>query len=266
MRLLHQLGRSGGTIISKCLAVMKDVVLLSEIHPDWRRLGYRTDKQADMWCSPIHQASRWYGLFDAAEVDEVMRRDDHLAFSDIIGSIADRCARQNRILVIRVFDTVDFLPGAYLASPPFRSTTTLELERELSLIEASTVRHPADVWASNLQFVPHKERLNPDGHLTGYRAFAELAHKTGFVRYEDFTADPEESLATLCRLLRIPYDHGWRERWQSYDRLTGDPVAIAPGYEIRPHPPKYLSTQDVELFRENHDCRRALELLGYDPM
>jgi len=33
IRLLHQLGRSGGTLISRCLGSMQGVVLLSEIHP-----------------------------------------------------------------------------------------------------------------------------------------------------------------------------------------------------------------------------------------
>ena len=34
IRLIHNLPRSGGTIISKCLGAQKDVILLSEIHPD----------------------------------------------------------------------------------------------------------------------------------------------------------------------------------------------------------------------------------------
>ena len=33
IRLIHNLQRSGGTIISKCLGAQDDVVLLSEIHP-----------------------------------------------------------------------------------------------------------------------------------------------------------------------------------------------------------------------------------------
>ena len=34
IRLIHNLPRSGGTIISKSLGAQKDVVLLSEIHPE----------------------------------------------------------------------------------------------------------------------------------------------------------------------------------------------------------------------------------------
>ncbi len=33
IRVLHQLARTGGTIISKCLGAMAGVVLLSEINP-----------------------------------------------------------------------------------------------------------------------------------------------------------------------------------------------------------------------------------------
>ena len=33
LRLVHNLPKTGGTIISKCLGAQKNVVLLSEIHP-----------------------------------------------------------------------------------------------------------------------------------------------------------------------------------------------------------------------------------------
>ena len=38
IRILHHMARSGGTIISRCLGCMKDVILLSEIHPLGSRL------------------------------------------------------------------------------------------------------------------------------------------------------------------------------------------------------------------------------------
>ena len=42
IRLIHNLPRSGGTIISKSLGAQKDVVLLSEIHPDGVALSKKT--------------------------------------------------------------------------------------------------------------------------------------------------------------------------------------------------------------------------------
>lgn len=33
IRIFHNLGRSGGTLICKCLGCMEHIVLLSEIHP-----------------------------------------------------------------------------------------------------------------------------------------------------------------------------------------------------------------------------------------
>ena len=47
IRLIHNLPRSGGTIISKSLGAQKDVVLLSEIHPNGveisKKLGAKID-------------------------------------------------------------------------------------------------------------------------------------------------------------------------------------------------------------------------------
>ena len=42
IRLIHNLPRSDGTIISKSLGAQKDVVLLSEIHPDGVALSKKT--------------------------------------------------------------------------------------------------------------------------------------------------------------------------------------------------------------------------------
>ena len=62
IRLIHNLPRSGGTIVSKCLGAQKDVTLLSEIHPEGilisKKMGVRSS-----FFDPIFQSQVWHNLF-----------------------------------------------------------------------------------------------------------------------------------------------------------------------------------------------------------
>lgn len=87
LRLLHHLARTGGTTISKCLAVMPGVALLSEIHP----LGLEK-------ISALHQAMGWFGLVDPQEIEQLGARPD---FAASIRLIAERASARGLRLVIR---------------------------------------------------------------------------------------------------------------------------------------------------------------------
>ena len=60
IRILHNMARSGGTLIAQCIGALPGVALLSEIHPD----GVR-------FIDPLRQAQEWHGLIDAEEAAEL---------------------------------------------------------------------------------------------------------------------------------------------------------------------------------------------------
>src|SRR5882724_11636698 len=87
LRLVHHLARTGGTTIAKCIAVMPQVALLSEIHP----MG--TER-----FSPLHQAKNWHGLIDERDIGRLGIRPD---FVESIRLIASRASSRGLRLVIR---------------------------------------------------------------------------------------------------------------------------------------------------------------------
>ena len=85
IRILHNLARSGGTLVSKCLGCMDRVALLSEIHP----LGTQM-------FNPLTQAHDWYGLLESEDINP--GKHD---FVDVIKLIEQRCRETGKTLVIR---------------------------------------------------------------------------------------------------------------------------------------------------------------------
>jgi hypothetical protein len=101
-------------------------------------------------------------------------------------------------------------------------------------------------------------------HRRPDRQFAQHAVAIGFVRYEDFCAEPEMHLRRICQALRLPYADAWRDRWASYDKITGDDRAIRQARGIEPPRPATVPALVLDSFARNADYRLALSLLGYD--
>jgi predicted O-linked N-acetylglucosamine transferase (SPINDLY family) len=255
IRVLHHLARTGGTLISKCLGSMDGVVLLSEAHPDG--LSY---------IDPIRQAQEWFGLIDTDEAAAIRR--SRTPFETLIDTAAERCRARGQQLVIRDWTHLDFTGVPFVRKPSYRLTTSDRLARRFGcVIKTATVRHPIDQWLSLNRLQIMQGELELRAFLRGYRTFAERAAEIGFVRYEDFTADPEGALQTLCQRLQLGFDPGYAERWPDYAKVTGD-VADRAGRQrtIQPGRAKTNPEALVGRFAANADCRAALEILGYSPL
>src|SRR5918996_6269218 len=89
LRLLHQMARSGGTVISRCLACMSGVALLSEVHA--RATGF---------VDPLAQAQAWFAPFGRAEWEALCARGP-LPFADAIAAIEPALRGRGLALVLR---------------------------------------------------------------------------------------------------------------------------------------------------------------------
>lgn len=249
LRLVHHLARTGGTAISKCLAVMPGVALLSEIHP----LGIEK-------ISPLHQAKDWFNMVSQAEIDRLGASPD---FAASIRLIATRASAQGLTLVIRDWNHLDFTGPPLVEAPVFRMATAEALSPHFRLFRIATVRHPIDQWQSLRRVPLMRGKIDLDRFLVGYRRFAELAAPLGYVRFEDFCADPDASLRRLCDALDLGFDAGWRSRWASYDRITGDDAARRGGGALSLPRRRPLEPGLADAFLRHPDYQPALALLGY---
>jgi len=252
IRVLHNMARSGGTIICKCLGCMKDVVLLSEIHPAGTK-----------WFNPLDQARQWFNLLTTTDIE--LLQEKGIPFEDAIGLIYERCTEKNKSLIIRDWGHLDFTAIPFLKKPSFRLSTSEILSSEFTVKNTAIVRHPIDQWLSltNLSLVNGKITL--EEFLKGYLRFAEYCKKIGFIRYEDFTRSPEKEMEQLCERLSINYDPTFIENWWQYATITGDTNSQR-GHrrEIKPVPRREMEEGLLEQFERNPDYIKSIEILGYD--
>lgn len=235
--LLHHLPCSGGTIISRALAGMEDVALLSEVHPDMAmaRKG-----------NALKQAEGVYGL--------LTRDDVHAQFVEQIRLIHERAQNQDMRLVLRDHYGADFL------SPDYERLTSRDvLAPHFTLRRAFTVRHPVDVWLGlvdrNWIGVPIEQ------YLERTLAASRHAAEAGFERYEDFVVDPDLALQRLCERLGIPFDASWRRRLEQVTHMTG--ASGRQSTDIGPRPRRPISDNDMARFRRSPHYAPILDMLGY---
>jgi hypothetical protein len=213
VRVVHQLARTGGTLVNRCLGTMQGLLILSEVHP--------FDPQGKI----AGQAAHWFGLLaetDAAWLRDLSKADPPTAFGRLVACLATRAAARGQHLVLRDWTHLDFLGFPFVPDPPQVLRTESALRDHCALNQAFLVRHPVDQYQSSAARPGMAPHLTPDRFLTAYRSFARLAAARRFHRYEDLVAAPDEVLRRLCRDLEIPFDPGYRARWRDYDRLTGD--------------------------------------------
>lgn len=254
LRLIHQLARSGGTLINRLL-LAQDVAVLSEVHP----LGWASH-------DPLAQARDWFGLTGATD----LRGRDALPYADAIALIAEQARRRRLPLAIRDWSHLDFMPLGLGLKPALASAQAAALAGRFELIRIATVRHPLDQWLSLAAMLAEEGRpprqADLETWLDGMASFAAMAAAAGFVRYEDIAADPPAGMEDLCRRLDLPFDaarlEGWRETTTFSTGGVPGRAASSAGIERlepRPAPPHILH-------RLNRDrrYRQALEVLGYE--
>ena len=265
LRMIHNMARSGSTLICKCLGCMEGVVLLSELHPlAWEMFD------------PVKQAQEWFGLLTDSDVAELKKQKD-AGYAQAIMLIERRCREQGKTLVLRDWAHLDYTGVPYISNPPYRPMLYTELAGSFDIIRISTARDPVTQGNSLIQLEVMQEPMKSgkfglNTFLAGYRRYAELCAETGFIRYEDFLQDPQSEMRKMCDRLQIRYDPGFIDKWSSYNTITGDvPAADNPDDAKMPHHSNRilpLSSRPVgpalrKRFLANADYRRACELLGY---
>jgi len=253
IRVLHHLARSGGTLVSRCLGSMGGVALLSAGHPDTRRL-----------IDPVKQAREWHGLVSDADIKGWKGRGG-VDFAQLCVLCSFRAQQQGKTLLLRDWTHIDY-HGVPYARPTMGSRIVEALSDHFEIVRTATVRHPIDSYLSLMGLGIMQGVPFPLGaYLEGCERFAEEAVALGFVRYEDFTREPDASLRTICDRLEMPFDASYIERWAANDRVTGDTTGTRGGrQEIRPLSRRRADESVVAAFRAHESYHRVKDLLGYD--
>ena len=259
IRLLHNLPRCGGTIISKCLATMENNLLLSEIHP----------RSMDLMYNPLQQAHEWFNLLSTKDLNEFATTKP-ISFMEAIHLIHKRSQERDCSLIIRDWAHYDFLGVPWTNNLSYRLDLAETLKPDFNLIQAAIVRHPIDQWLGLQRWRNIREHLALEHFLKGYLEFARIVSQIEFIRYEDFTKNPDANLEKLCKTLNIEFDSNYVSKWKEYKQITGDinlqqdDLTNLEEERISPRPRRYIEPETLEKIESSEFYQEAITLLGYD--
>ncbi|MGE6419911.1 hypothetical protein ACQKDY_19470 [Alteromonas macleodii] len=210
LRVIHHMACSGGTLVSKCLAALPNVFLLSELHP----------------ASTLHMGGE-KPKFSPADVITLSRyanvpEADSLAwkiFVDNIKTTNKHIASFGGHLVIREHTHSDFCVGESFTK---HSSIVENLSNEFNVLRVVTLRNPIDSYLSLLN--NNWEHFEPKGFneyckrvdtfLSGYKL-------EQIFRYEDFVENPSENVHKITQALNLPFSDGFIDIFDIC-KVTGD--------------------------------------------
>ncbi len=222
LRLIHNLPKTGGTIISKCLGAQKNVALLSEIHPKGQEIRDKMGVNS-LIGDPIYQAYKWNNLMTDEEYK--VFRDDNKDFSSKINFIIEKTLSSNKYLVIRDWSFVDFF-GKPFIEPTYKNMLLEILKEKFEIQNIFILRNPIETLISCYKNLPFfKDNYDLDFFLNSYRNFFLAASKGKIFKYEDFFNRPDDILKKMCEILKIEYSREYRKNMRNI-MLTGNKKGI----------------------------------------
>jgi len=247
------MARSGGTMVGKCIGAMDGVRLFSEIHPAANHVPYM---------NVTDQAQRWYRLASEQDVAQAS------SFLDGLTRTYEACLAADKIMVLRDWASIDFIGKFLVNAPAMRFSLDEVVAAHFSIRSVALVRHPLDQWLSTRRLKIYRNKLDLSEFFYGYRCYAE-AVKAEFVRYEDFTRRPEESMKQICSALGLKMDRKFLKRWHLNHCITGDNKKTSRGSAgddgavIRSLPRREVEDDLLAAAASNPDYRASIDLLGY---
>ena len=219
-RTIHHLACTGGTIISKCLSVMPNTILLSEINP--------LNLYGSYFCpsNPFLAFQVAYGKPLGIEA----YRENFISQIQLIRKI---CDRDNKSLIIRDHAQHDFFSRHPSQCCDVKTPVRQFLEDYFQLLSALTVRHPLDSYLSfrkNCELYDEKI-FTLEEYCKCYRNFLNEYAGITIFKYEDFCRDTIDFMERLSSCLQLEFDVDCLKRF-GLARVSGD-SGRASNLEIR---------------------------------
>jgi len=246
IRTVHHLAASGGTLISKCIASMNNVVLASEISPSGR--------PPVQW-NPIGLITQLH----ASYLDLLTQEDLKEHFLQQVDLAVKICMREGKDLVIRCHDNLSFNQSNTVFSSSL--IDWLEGYKVLSLV---TVRDPID------NFLSASSRKWTGGignnlslYCKKYHEFLDCYSQAQVLKYEDLCKDSSSFMMDACRHLELDYNPSFLSEYRVH-RFTGD-SGSGKHLQMPSLPtPKQLTPSLREEASSSNAVHTLYQRLGYD--
>lgn len=212
IRTVHHLSCTGGTLITKCIASMANVLILNEI---------------DLH-SPMGNFNEQDPAFSPTDLIALLRQGDPKLSSELVSElfrsdlevIRRSQASIGRDLVLRDHSHSHFLTGPEIPARPTLLENARRAGPTLSLV---TVRNPIHSYASMMLNGWHKD-FSPgsfDEYCRRYLSFLDAHKDVPWIKYESFVAMPHETMREICQILDLTYFDGFEGVYGAF-RFSGD--------------------------------------------
>lgn len=210
LRIIHHLACSGGSLLSKCLAALPNVYLLSEVHP-FTDLALGRGK-------PKYSPTDLIALSHYAGVPNHQDLAGKL-FKQAVMSTYQHVEKLGGILVLRDHTHSDYCTSAEL---PEKSRVHQLLEEDFEIKSILTIRDPIDSYASLVK--NGWVHFSPDSFDEYCRRILVMLDKfqtEQIFKYEDFVDEPQDVMGKICQKLDLPFDDNFEEIFGAF-QVTGD--------------------------------------------
>lgn len=249
IRTVHHFACTGGTLISKCIASMPNIQLLSEVDPLSTLLNPSAKRQftpTDMVALMRHSTRGT----STELIINIFLNNLETVYSNSLG-----CGLR---LVLRDHAHSHYCMGA---SIPERPNLLGIIATRYPALSVVTVRDPIDSFVSLKAFGSvHFSPPTFDEYCARYAAFIRSYEGSPIIRYEDFINDPPTEMFKICNYLNLPYNPNFSELFGVH-RISGDSGRSGDIIEARPR--RSISTKllnEIETSTKYQDVR---SLLGY---
>lgn len=212
LRVIHHWPCSGGTLISKCIASLSNIIFFNEIHPFAYLRLMKYDENQYLPTDIIQQLS-----FQRNGANSNLCNS---AFFGAISEVNQTINKMNKILVIRDHSHIDFFVGPF----PRKESLIYELFNEkYDLLRIFTVRHPLDSWLSTEYNNFHKSiQFNDfDEYCSRIKNMINSMRNVPLIHYEKFCTKPGSVFKIICEKLKIPFNASFLKRFNKVI-LSGD--------------------------------------------
>lgn len=226
VRTIHHFACTGGTLISKCLAVMPNVTVLSEIDP----------------LSPLMTRPNSRALFAPADLIYGARRamtplsDDATikVFAAALQALYESLQEQGMYLCLRDHAHSQFCTDAQGSARPTLDEIVAKVYPVQSVV---TVRHPLESYLSLINNGwKHFSPFTIEEYSQRYMQFLDRYKGVPLFRYEEFVAAPDNVLRKICAELQLPFEEGAESMYQLVS-MSGDSGRKSQKIKARPRRP-----------------------------
>ena len=249
IRTIHHLSCTGGTLITKCLAAMPNVMVLNEVDP-LSTLMIKPEKPA----------------FTPTDMLALVRQGSHKVSDDLLiqlflqnlEMLRKNLSSAGKRLLLRDHSHSHFLTGTTVRQ---RTSVLSMVAARFSTHSILTVRDPLDSYLSlvSLGWL-HFQPRTFDEYCKRYLLFLDGHEGLPVFKYETFVNEPAETMEQMCAALRLRYSDSFTDTFDVF-RFSGD--SGRPGATIKPRPRRSYDEGFLTEAQASASYRSLAERLSY---